>query len=114
MLSCRTPFAVKCSNWSPSRAYLLLYSSLVLSFSASLQVMAGQSLRECLCFESRQAYPENSSEEGLIMTSKYHELSELSENARRELIAHQNRCRQYMATLVSEMLKYCEIPLNTV
>jgi hypothetical protein len=46
--------------------------------------------------------------------SKYQELFELSENARKELIGHQNRCRQYMATIVGEMLKYGEIPLNTV
>jgi len=48
------------------------------------------------------------------MTSKYRELSELSENARLDLIGHQNRCLQYMVIIVDEMLKYCEIPLDRV
>lgn len=48
------------------------------------------------------------------MTSKYEEMCEIAETARKDWIARRERARQHMASLVVGMLSYCGIPNERV
>jgi hypothetical protein len=48
------------------------------------------------------------------MASKYEEMRGVEETARKNWVAHRERCRQYMASLVVGMLRYCGIPDDRV
>jgi hypothetical protein len=48
------------------------------------------------------------------MASKYEEMCDVARTARTNWSAHHQRCRQYMASLVVGMLKYCEVPSERV
>jgi hypothetical protein len=48
------------------------------------------------------------------MASKYEEMYDVAKTARKNWVAHRERCRQYMATLVTGLLRYCGIPNEVV
>jgi hypothetical protein len=50
------------------------------------------------------------SPEVCTMASKYEEMCDVAKTARKNWLAHRERCRQYMASLVVGMLRYCGIP----
>ena len=49
-----------------------------------------------------------------IVTSKYEEMCDIATTARKNWMAHRDRCRQYMASLVVGMLSYFGIPKERV
>jgi hypothetical protein len=48
------------------------------------------------------------------MASKYEEMCDVAKTARKNWSAHRDRCRQYMATLITGLLRYCGIPNEAV
>jgi hypothetical protein len=48
------------------------------------------------------------------MASKYEEMCDVAKTARKNWNARRDRCRQYMATLITGLLRYCGIPNEAV